>query len=171
METVQIWSRGVDAHQRGFFLARKVRKTASKADLPASSADVLDFSWEIGSLSSYENGFFDEVRSEDRYVCFADPSNYDSAPGWMLRNLLVLVKQRWGLNKIQIIRYRDSHLNPDQGRSTVIVLESKQSTVPKDIETQRPHSTMPKVTGWERNAVGKLTGKVVDLTEYLDPKR
>ncbi|OJJ88031.1 putative autophagy ubiquitin-activating enzyme ApgG [Aspergillus glaucus CBS 516.65] len=171
VDAVQSWSGGVDARQRGFFLARKIRKIASKADLPVNSVDVLEFHWEIGPLSSYENGFFSKVRFEDSYICFADPSNYDSAPGWMLRNLLVLVKQRWGLDKVQILRYRDSHLNPDQGRSTILVLRSKHSTSPKDIESQHPHPSMPKVTGWERNAVGKLTGKVVDLTEYLDPKR
>lgn len=171
VDAVQSWSRDVDARQRGFFLARKIRKTASKADLPAKSVDALEFYWEIGPLSRYENGFFSEVRFEDSYICFADPSNYDSAPGWMLRNLLVLVKQRWGLDKVQILRYRDSHLNPNQGRSTILVLRSKHSTSTKDIESQRPLPSMPKVTGWERNAIGKLTGKVVDLTEYLDPKR
>jgi ubiquitin-like modifier-activating enzyme ATG7 len=171
VDAVQSWGRGVDACQKGFFLARKIRKSASEADIPANSVDVLEYDWEIGSLSSYENGFFSEVRSEDSYVCFADPSNYDSAPGWMLRNLLVFVKQRWGLDEVQILRYRDSHLNPGQGRSTILPLRSKHSTPPKSIESQHLNPPMPKVTGWERNAAGKLTGKVVDLTEYLDPKR
>ena len=167
VEAVQIWSNGVDARQRGFFLARKDRE----ANLSANSPNSSEFSWKIASLSSYENGFFKDMAFEDCYVCFADPSNYDSASGWMLRNLLVLVKQRWGLDKVQVLRYRDSHSKPDQGRSTVTTLESKHTHASKAIESQQFHSPMPKVTGWERNHVGKLAGKVVDLTEYLDPKR
>lgn len=129
------------------------------------------FSWDIASLSSYENGFFDKAKPEDCYVCFADPSNYNNAPGWMLRNLLFLAKRRWGLEKIQVLRYRESHSKPDQGRSSVTTLESKRLGESQMIESQQPNFSMPKVTGWERNPVGKLTGKVVDLTEYLDPKR
>ncbi|THC90815.1 hypothetical protein EYZ11_009718 [Aspergillus tanneri] len=37
-------------------------------------------------------------------------------------------------------------------------------------ELPNTNKIMPKVTGWERNAMGKLTGRLVDLTEYLDPK-
>ena len=167
VEAVQIWGNGVDARQRGFFLARK----DCEANLSASSPESSKFSWKIASLSSYENGFFKDAAFENCYVCFADPSNYDSAPGWMLRNLLVLVKQRWGLDNVQVLRHRDSHSKPDQGRSIVITLESKHPHTSKTIESQQFHSPMPKVTGWERNHVGKLAGKVVDLTEYLDPKR
>ncbi|KAK5202374.1 Autophagy protein 7, partial [Exophiala xenobiotica] len=30
---------------------------------------------------------------------------------------------------------------------------------------------MPKVVGWERNAANKLSGRMADLTEYMDPKK
>ena len=135
----------------------------------ADSSVETGFSWKIAPLSAYEDGFFDGSQFEDRYVCFADPSNYDHAAGWMLRNLLVLIKRRWGLDKTQVLRYRDG---PSKyGRSVVMTLESKSraaesSPVPQDVQ-----DPMPKVTGWERNPAGKLTGRMVDLTEYLDPKR
>lgn len=120
-------------------------------------------------LSDYEDGFFDGARLEDCYVCFADPSNNDYAPGWMLRNLLVLVKRRWGRDRIQILLYRDVQPNSGHNRGIVMTLESKPQVAAAPQEGGLHH--MPKVTGWERNPAGKLTGKTVNLAEYLDPKR
>lgn len=168
---VQTWIHGVDVCQRGFFLAKKCWNTPSEAASNRSTPEASGFSWAIATLSSYEDGFFNDSKPENCYVCFADPSNYDTAPGWMLRNLLVLVKQRWGLHKIQILRYRDTNSRPDQNRSIVINLTSSPPEAEKATESQSSHSPMPKVTGWERNPAGKLSGKVVDLTEYMDPKR
>ncbi|KAJ5121195.1 Molybdenum cofactor biosynthesis MoeB [Penicillium bovifimosum] len=129
--------------------------------------------WEIATLSEYETGFFEHVAAGDRYICFSDPSNYDLAPGWMLRNLLVLVKQRWGLERVQILRYRDVHARRDQGRSTVIQLVSvsKDERAPPTSLQNQGSLPLPKVTGWERNPNGKLSGRIVNLTEYMDPKR
>ncbi|KAI9924498.1 Autophagy- protein 7 (Autophagy- E1-like activating enzyme atg7) [Aspergillus wentii] len=179
VEAVQTWSYGVDARQRGFFLARKdcdIRdKASSPHENPTANSDqdslATVVSWQIASLASYECGFFDGADFENCYVCFADPSNYDDAPGWMLRNLLVLVKQRWRLDKVQVLRYRDVHSKRDQARSTVMILQSRQPQVLDHAISIDMLKAMPKVTGWERNPAGKLTGRVVDLTEYLDPKR
>jgi ubiquitin-like modifier-activating enzyme ATG7 len=175
VDAVQTWSYTVDHRQRGFFLARKVRKSRgskSPVDFEARGAQTEASSksdWQIASLSEYENGFFRNVAAENRFVCFADPSNYRQAPGWMLRNLLILVKQRWGLERVQILRYRDVHSKRDQGRSVVLQLESRsQLETPKSSSSQGP---LPKVTGWERNPTGKLSGRIVNLTEYMDPKR
>lgn len=91
----------------------------------------------------------------------------------MLRNLLVLIKQRWGIERVQLIRYRDVHTKRDQGRSTVIRLESssnQEPQTPKSLQSQES-LPLPKVTGWERNSTGKLAGRIVNLTEYMDPKR
>ncbi|CDM29209.1 hypothetical protein DTO013E5_5911 [Penicillium roqueforti] len=179
VEAVETWSYMVDPRQRGFFLARKVRENsdnASSGDSETKNAqqgDTSNINWQIASLSEYENGFFKNVATEDRYFCFADPSNYEQAPGWMLRNLLVLIKQRWGIERVQLIRYRDVHARRDQGRSTVIQLESssKQETeTPRSLQSQGS-LPLPKVTGWERNSTGKLAGRIVNLTEYMDPKR
>ncbi|KGO72344.1 Molybdenum cofactor biosynthesis, MoeB [Penicillium italicum] len=179
VEAVQTWSYIVDHRQRGFFLARKARQhsdNVSSGDCERESAEQDDTSnsnWQIASLSEYENGFFKNAAAEDRYFCFSDPSNYEQAPGWMLRNLLVLIKQRWGIERVQLLRYRDVHARRDQGRSTVIQLESSSKQ-----EVQTPNSLqsqgslpLPKVTGWERNSTGKLAGRIVNLTEYMDPKR
>ncbi|OXV06615.1 hypothetical protein Egran_05617 [Elaphomyces granulatus] len=179
VDAIQTWKSGVDRRQQGFFLARKAWHHPDKIDLntaqvgnsggqdaSGSPMDNIDYSWNISSLSCYETGFFQGARPQDCYVCFADPSNYPNAPGWMLRNLLVLVKHRWGLEKVQVLCYRDTHSNRDQARSFVLNLEIDFSRVSNSDESQ-----MPKVTGWERNPSGKLMGRVVDLTAYMDPKR
>ncbi|KAE8375805.1 hypothetical protein BDV26DRAFT_283181 [Aspergillus bertholletiae] len=175
VEAVHTWSYGIDTRQRGFFLARRVVKayrdpaefTGSKPG-KEKAADTEGACWRIATLSDYENGFFDGASFEDCYVCFVDPSNYENAPSWMLRNLLVLVKHRWRLSKIQVLRYRDVHSKRDQGRSIVVTLAEKNH---QTLKTKAPDNLMPKVTGWERNPAGKLTGRLVDLTEYLDPHR
>lgn len=181
VDAVQTWSSGVDSHQRGFFLARRVWDNAERVDpvheipskahgyYPTSPHGATKFSWRIAALGSYEHGFFDEARFEDCYLCFADPSNYTSAPGWMLRNLLVLVKQRWKLDKIQVIFYRDVRSKSGPSRSIVITLELKSPQ--GAAKTSETHKLMPKVTGWERSPTGKLSGRIVDLTEYMDPRR
>lgn len=179
VDAVQTWSYSVDHRQRGFFLARKVRSRGSVSVDPTKRTQAETGSpgtgWQIASLSEYENGFFQNVPAANRFVCFADPSNYEQAPGWMLRNLLVLVKQRWGLEQVQILRYRDVHAKRDQGRSSIMQLEAR-SPEPRTRRSSlgqgpAPKGPLPKVTGWERNPAGKLSGRVVNLTEYMDPKR
>ncbi|KAM0088286.1 Autophagy protein 7 [Aspergillus fumigatus] len=182
VEAVQTWSRSVEACQRGFFLARKYPKLDGRPEhdskemtkiadgtLVASSQQSAGHNWEIASLASYESGFFDGVPFEDSFICFADPSNYDDAPGWMLRNLLFLIKQRWGLRRAQILRYRDTRC--ENGRSMVVTMECKGQLVSRPGSFPETVSGAPKVTGWERNSAGKLSGRLVDLTEYLNPKR
>lgn len=90
----------------------------------------------------------------------------------MLRNLLVLVRQRWGLKKVQILRYRDTQARRDQGRSMTFWLESSDAAEGTKSEKQsQTKSQLPKITGWERNPAGKLSGRTVNLTEYMDPTR
>ncbi|KAL3457743.1 hypothetical protein BJX64DRAFT_268373 [Aspergillus heterothallicus] len=158
--SVQEWAQEVDARQRGFFLARRVRAT-----------DGTNISWNIAPLASFEDGFFKDAAPEDCFTCFVDPSNYDEAPGWMLRNLLVLAKRRWGLSNIQVLRYRESASQRDHGRSLVMTLAVTGPDTTKPTKLRDANGEMPKVTGWERNLTGRLAGRFVDLTEYLDPKR
>ncbi|KAI9818295.1 MAG: Autophagy protein 7 [Thelocarpon impressellum] len=180
VERVQTWRYSVDARQHGFFLAKKVRLSAREraaaderadevsnaASTPRSPGRALDFRWEVGPLSGYEDGFFDGAGPEDRFVAFADPSTYPKNPGWMLRNLLVLVRQRWRLDRVQILCYRDVQSRRDDGRSIILNL-SLDGPGPVD---GRPRQ-MPKVTGWERNKEQKLASKTANLAEYLDPQR
>lgn len=171
VEAVQTWRYGVDSRQHGFFVARKEYDSSSNSENGQTSSNELNFVWKVAPLSAFEDGFFQKSRSEDRFICFADPSNYENAPGWMLRNLLVLVRRRWKLSEAQFLRYRDVHARRDQGRSVVIKLKSEAADSGQDATDTSGKDVMPRVTGWERNASGKLTGRIADLREHMDPKR
>lgn len=166
VDAVQTWKYGVDARQHGFFLAKKDWYTPVEQQ---TSTTGDKFSWKIDSLSSFETGFFEGSRPQDCFVCFADPSNYLKAPGWMMRNLLIMIRERWSLDTVQILRYRDVHSKRDLGRSSVMTLKYDSSR--KSAAEPKPSTDMPKVTGWERNITGKLTGKMANLAEYMDPQR
>ncbi|WEW55615.1 Autophagy protein 7 [Emydomyces testavorans] len=173
VKAVQAWRCGVDARQHGFFLAKRSRHLntlpLSDSNSPIHDASSPDTLWEVSSLSTYETGFFRDAAAEDCFVCFADPSNYPNAPGWMLRNLLILIRHRWKLRTVQIIRYRDLPSTSAQVRSTVMILRS--SDVDCGIDSDIRQLAMPKVSGWERNSSGKLSGRTVDLTEHMDPQK
>ena len=170
VDTVQTWRYSVDTRQHGFFLAKRLRKEVLEAEwrmgrgeveeeeedgnlykpktpkvTRTSSLSELGFLWSIGSLSSYENGFFDNAAEEDRFVGFADPSTYPANPGWMLRNLLVLVRQRWHLDKVQIMCYRDTHLRRDHQSSLIMNLQSAEP-VSHGQAAQKLSSDMPTMT-------------------------
>ncbi|KUI61027.1 Ubiquitin-like modifier-activating enzyme atg7 [Cytospora mali] len=166
VEQVGTWRYGVDSRQYGFFLVKKVRGTEDNRSKHSfdSSADDLGFRWEVGSLRDFENGFFKDVADEDRFVAFVDPSTYPEYPSWPLRNLLVLVRQRYHLTKINILCYRDTQAKRHEARS--IILPLAMDSVPEMETTQ-----MPKVTGWERNGNQKLQARQANLGEYMDPTK
>lgn len=178
VDSVQTWRYSVDTRQHGFFLAKRVRglmRSASAASTdgddqrpktPKTPTEKLGWTWSVASLSSFETGFFDGTESEDRFFCFADPSNYPKEPCWVLRNLLVLARQRWNLNKVQILCYRDRQSRRDEGRSIIFTLALPASEVSSGVKSV----IIPKVVGWERKNE-KLVGRVADLTEYMDPSR
>lgn len=180
-DAVQTWKYSVDHRQHGFFLAKRRKITHGLDDFddePTDSyeephsapqtpkAEELGFRWAAGSLSRYEEGFFNDADPEDCFVCFVDPSTYPQNPGWMLRNLLVLIRRRWRLARVQILSYRDTHSRRDQANSIILRLTCD---VPPDAAPTI--AKMPKVTGWERNEHNKLNSKTVDLAEYMDPRR
>jgi ubiquitin-like modifier-activating enzyme ATG7 len=190
VDNVMTWKYGVDSRQHGFFLAKKVRDRPllergfsedeyagpTSPQSPLTPTSSLGYTWNISALSSYETGFFDNTDPEDTFVCFADPSNYSEpapvAPGWMLRNLLVLVRQRWKLDKVQILCYRETHTRRDAARSVIFNMEISHKAKSAGSAAQTDYSqTMPKVVGWERNAANKLTGRTADLTSYMDPTK
>lgn len=189
VEKVQTWRYAVDPRQWGFFLAKKNRRLRQELSRdededpedpvpPKTPTADLGYSWQISSLSAYEAGFFEGEYSEDCYICFADPSNYTEpgpvAPGWMLRNLLVLIRQRWKRDRVQILCYRDLHARREAARSVVFDMELGKATKKPDImdaSAGTQPNTFPKVVGWERNTSGKLAGRLADLTEYMDPKK
>ncbi|EER28207.1 Autophagy protein 7 [Coccidioides posadasii str. Silveira] len=184
VDAVLAWRSTVEPRQHGFFLARRVRHLPSQPQLesniptdPGSNASPLqapdynkcNCTWEVSSLSTYENGFFGNAAAEDCFICFVDPSNYPDAPGWMLRNLLILIRHKWRLNKVQIIRYREIPSFAMEPQSTVMILKSDTSI--DDSFSRSGSLVMPKLSGWERNANGKLSGRLINLTEHMDPER
>lgn len=193
VEKVQTWRYSVDPRQWGFFLAKKNRRLQQelsqdedkyehededRPSTPKTPTASLGYSWQISSLSAYEDGFFEGEYSEDCYICFADPSNYTEpgpvAPGWMLRNLLMLIRQRWKRDRVQVLCYRDLHARREAARSIVFDMELSKSPAKKseaDSDAPVEPDFLPKVVGWERNASGKLAGRLADLTEYMDPKK
>ena len=191
VDKVQTWRYSVDARQHGFFLAKKNRRTQRRVSrdgddpegdpdrpkTPKTPSANLSYTWQVTSLSSYESGFFENEYSDDCFVCFADPSNYAEqdavAPAWVLRNLLVLIRERWKRDRVQILCYREVQSRREAARSVIFDLElSKEpSKVKTSGETPTESKDMPKVVGWEKNANGKLSGRIADLTAYMDPKK
>ncbi|KAJ5041227.1 uncharacterized protein L3040_005775 [Drepanopeziza brunnea f. sp. 'multigermtubi'] len=163
-EEVGTWRYATDQREHGFFLVKKVFQSSSRGGRPATPGtpgEELGYRWVVGSLRKFENGFFDGVPTGDQYVAFVDPSTYPENPGWMLRNLLVLIKRRFKLNRVQILCYRDTHSRRHEARSRIIVLETEGVVSDSDV--------MPKVTGWERNSNQKLSPKTTNLAQYMDP--
>lgn len=140
-------------------------RAQSSAFLDADEIE-LGFKWEIGSLRDFESGFFNDVPEKDQYISFVDPSSYPENPSWPLRNLLVLVRQRYQLRKAQVLCYRDTQARRDDPRSIVIPV-----ALDGDDIGQMETTEMPKVTGWERNVNGKLQARMANLADYMDPAR
>lgn len=190
VDAVQTWRYSVDSRQHGFFLAKRLRKDVLEAEwrmgrgeieeeeedgnmwkpkVPkvsrSSSLSEMGFLWHVGSLASYENGFFDNAEYGDRYVCFADPSTYPNNPGWMLRNLLVLVRQRWHLDKTQIMCYRDTHVRRDYQTSLIMNLQSA-SPVYHDQTAQQLSKDMPSM----KTSSALRPGDVDAMGELIEDK-
>ncbi|RAR14606.1 autophagy-related protein 7 [Stemphylium lycopersici] len=181
VDAVQTWRYSSDVRQRGFFLAKRIRGGGDPEERPKTPVSPLEefgYIWGVGRLESYEKGFFDKVDSQDRFICFVDPSTYETNPGWPLRNLLVLIRHRWNLRDAQILCYRDTHMRRDQSNSLILQLHSDPDadTAPVSPMLERtntgPHTPpLPKVAGWERTETGKLTSRNVDLSEYMDERK
>ena len=178
VETVQTWRYSVDSRQHGFFIAKRVSQNKSlQSEKPDSTTShESEGFWSVGSLSSYESDFFKDTEAENRFICFADPSTFVGIPGWPLRNLLVLIRQRWQLSNVQILCYRDTQYRRDQPQSIIIKLESLQGDAENSSSMSQPNSgrgypPLPKVSGWERNEAGRLNNRIVDLAAYMNPER
>lgn len=179
VDAVQTWRYTVDPRQHGFFLVKKrsshvdsgrdiERSEQESPNLANKGTKELDFTWNIASLGKFERGFFHDVKERDQYVAFADPSTYAEYPGWMLRNLLIIVSRRWKLQKVQILCYRDVQARRDDAKSIIMPIRSSPpSSTLSDVES----STMPTTSGWERNSNGKVVSRIANLGDFMDPKR
>ncbi|KAL8903565.1 MAG: hypothetical protein Q9207_003840 [Kuettlingeria erythrocarpa] len=185
VESVQTWRYRVDARQYGFFLAKRVRDASidarnngsdpdlqSRATTPETLRHSLGFSWAVGSLAQFETGFFEEADCADQYICFADPSTYKEYPGWMLRNLLVLIRKRWRLSEVQVLCYRDIQTRREDARSLILNLVVDEAAEKSNVghDSALLERAVPKVSGWERSE-GKISSKIANLGEYMDPAR
>ncbi|KAH4079566.1 ATG12-activating enzyme E1 ATG7 [Parastagonospora nodorum] len=177
VDAVQTWRYSSDVRQRGFFLAKRIRGGGNPDERPKTPVTPLEefgYTWAIGKLEQFEKGFFNGVNKEDQLICFADPSTYESNPGWPLRNLLVLLRHKWHLSEAQIMCYRDTHMKRDQSNSIILQLQADASTTQSgpEVPNERPRTPqLPKVTGWERTEAGKLSSRNVDLSEYMDERK
>ncbi len=188
VDSVQTWRYMVDARQHGFFLARKQRpnmstgsldgtsqneETIQRPTMPGTPGDTLGYWWEIASLSEYERDFFHGIPLKDRFVCFVDPSTYPEYPGWMLRNLLILIRRRWKLERVQILCYRDIQARRYEAKTIIIPIGLGDSeSVSSSVQTLQPETPdMPKASGWERSSTGKVMSRIANLGEYMDPQR
>ena len=77
---------------------------------------------------------------------------------------MMLIRHRYGLSKAQILCYRDTQAKRDENRSIVLSVEMEDGESADTTE-------MPKVSGWERTDNNKLQARLVNLADYLDPKR
>lgn len=182
---VGTWKQRLDARQRGFFLARRDMLPENPLDdlsdeddlnerLGSSSLDspppAIGTHWKVANLSAFEDGFFKKTAAEDCFLCFADSSNYPE-PSLVLRNLLVLVRERWRLDEVQVLCWRDTHSRRD--RSNSIILKLKTTPI-QNASTAVTHSSprpVPKIVGWERNEHGALNSRIVDLSGLMDPRQ
>lgn len=105
------------------------------------------------------------MENADKFIAFVDPSAYPENPGWCLRNLLVLVRQRFHLQSAQILCYRDTHARRHEQRSILINVE-----MDRIADDQLTTKQMSRVTGWERSLSGKLSARMVSVAEQFDPK-
>ena len=114
-DIISTWRYSVDTRQHGFFLTKRVKELL----------DDLDGGWKVGALGDYEQGFFDDKPGStiiERLIGFTDPSTETENPGWPLRNLLVLIRKRWGLGKVRVLCFKETHPTRDIPRSFILSL-------------------------------------------------
>ena len=170
VDRVGTWRYSTDNRQHGFFLAKRVRNyekpsaRSLRAQIGEDDEEDPGYRWAVGSLGDFERGFFQGIDEDDQFVAFVDSSTFAEHPSWPLRNLLVLIRQRYHLKKVQILCYRDTQARRDESKSIILPLTMDDVD---EIET----ADMPRVTGWERDVNQKLYFRAVNLGEYMDPHR
>lgn len=117
-DKLSTWRYSVDSRQHGFFLIKRL-------NFKEDPDDKLDNGWRVSALGDFERGFFDEKPGEEiieKLVGFTDPSTETENPGWPLRNLLVLVRKRWGLRKVRVLCFKETQATRDMPRSFILPL-------------------------------------------------
>lgn len=175
---VNSYEMAADERCRGFFIAKKVhledsngKKKKKKKKNRTDDDDTSDFKWVVKDLSEYENDFFKDTAEVDQYFGFADPSTDPANPSWILRNYLVLIKERFKLDKVRILCYREVHERRHEARSIILDLEVDKEATAKAQSSAAPLAPgqMPPVVGWEQ-INGKFQPRMANMATHMDPK-
>lgn len=152
----------VPQHQRGFFLARR---SSNHAGTSRDSA-----LWTFGRLSTSHEVFFSNTPANDRFIGFADPSGHPEFPGWMLRNLLVMVRKIWRTCNVQVLCVRGKSSQADSAHALLLHIDcgETKSSIAGPLAVDN-NSVMPRVSGWERNQNAKLISHNIDLQGQMKP--
>lgn len=120
---------------------------------------------ELLSLASYANATHND--NSEYLFCFFDTCSLEKHPGWMLRNYLFLINQKFGRNLVKVVCIR-SHSKASQLPSLVMdialhidVESSPESSVERNFEA----------VGLEPHMSGKLCPRMLDLSAQMDPLR
>uniref|UniRef100_A0AAY4DCL5 Ubiquitin-like modifier-activating enzyme ATG7 n=1 Tax=Denticeps clupeoides TaxID=299321 RepID=A0AAY4DCL5_9TELE len=95
-----------------------------------------------------------------------DPCTLPQHPGWPLRNLLILIANKWGaqLNTVEVLCFRDRTLQGVRSLQHSIIFRVKLPDLSSSTDC-------PKCVGWEKNQKGAMGPRSVNLSECMDPKR
>ncbi|KIY95304.1 autophagy-related protein 7 [Monoraphidium neglectum] len=101
-------------------------------------------------------------------VAVADPSQIPLAPGWPLRNLLLLAAARWRARALSVLCIRDGKGRLDAQRSFIIDVALPE--VPEGWCCGGDGgAAAPDAVGWEANTQGKLAARRVDVSAMMSP--
>lgn len=113
----------------------------------------------LGQVSTWTS-FFEGVAEADRSIGFVDPSSHAQAPGWFLRNFLILIERHHAFKTIRCVCVRERTMQRDVGASIVLTIQASGAV---------QGTEKPKATGWEKNDADKLQPRHVDLAPLMDP--
>ncbi|TKS71238.1 ATG7 ATG12-activating enzyme E1 [Collichthys lucidus] len=118
--------------------------------VPYFLTKYTDDTVQIAPLGDWDTFFTDAKKVT---VGVYDPCTLSQHPGWPLRNLLVLIANRW-----------DRTLQGSRSIQHSLIFQIK-------LPELSLNSACPKSVGWEKNPKGAMGPRMVNLSECMDPKR
>lgn len=109
---------------------------------------------------------FEDCRSNGHKVLFGfyDPCHLPNNPGWPLRNFLLYIHVRWGLEKVPFLCYRENRGFADLGLSLV------GEALISNSQGWKTNHKKPNAVGWESNR-GRKVPRFISLANNMDPTR
>jgi len=115
----------------------------------------------LGTLSEYESFTSDDKNKT--IIAFADPCVLPNNPGWLLRNLLILIKKKWKISEVTIMCYREiAGENTDLSQCKLMDIE---------IPGEELSDDLPQSVGWEKNVKGQFGPRLANLGPTMDPNK